>query len=627
LSGAPAVTRSEPDLTYNWGNGAPVVGIDPDHFSARWTRYIYFPSDGVYRFTVTSDDGSRLSIDDELVVDGWYDHTAKTFVVDRTLRSGHHLLRVEYYDNVGPAQVQVAWSPIGQQQPVVTDWRGAYFNNRDLLGDPVWVRNDPAVDFNWGLGSPQPGVVNSDNFSVRWTRTLNLPNAVYRFRATVDDGVRVYVNNRMVINQWRTGPVATFQSGDLRLSGSTNLTVEYFDALDDARIQVVYARVDNPLPVDGWKGEYFNNTDLAGTPALVRTDANVDFAWGLGSPAPGVVNNDDFTVRWTRSLGFQPGNYRFKVSVDDGARLWVNNALIIDQWRQGSPAEYTGDLYLPGGSLPVRLEYVEYKENATIRLTWSLIGGGGSGGGSSSGDEKKPINPKSKWVGEYFNNPDLAGSPTFVRSDSKIDFVWGNGSPRSDINADYFSVRWANTFKLESGLYRFTTETDDGVRLYIDGKLEIDKWRQQPATQYSSEVRLGKGDHTVRMEYQELTDYAMAKLSIVELIDGTAPIGNLVTCVPPQPPNYAWIKLYRLNTAGNWVSMGKGIGSINASGFLKIDGLPIDVNRFGNTGEPYKIEQWIDGRVTQSTGDFKRGDPEFRLRPFVDNATPWGCPR
>jgi hypothetical protein len=97
--------------------------------------------------------------------------------------------------------------------------------------------------------------------------------------------------------------------------------------------------------------------------------------------------------------------------------------------------------------------------------------------------------------------------------------------------------------------------------------------------------------------------------------------------VPPQPPNYAWIKLYRLDTASNWVSLGKGIGSINATGYLKIDGLPVDVNRFGNAGEPYKIEQWIDGRVTRSTGDFKRGEPEFRLRPFVDNTTPWSCPR
>ena len=342
LSGEPALTRTDTDINFNWGNGAPWPEINSDQFSARWTRYIYFPTDGVYRFTLTSDDGSRFFLDDQLIVDGWYDHATKTFVVDRNLRAGHHLLRVEYYDNVGAAVVQFSWIPVGQQQPAYKDWKGEYFNNRELLGDPVLVRNDPAVDFNWGRNSPQPGVVNSDNFSVRWTRTLSLPKAVYRFRTTVDDGVRVYVNNRLVIDQWRIGPAATFESPDIPLSGATNVRVESFDALEDARIQLLYLRVDIAQPtappvVEGWQAEYYNNNGVAGSPALVRVDPNIDFAWGLDSPAPGVINADDFSVRWTRTLAFQPGNYRFRITVDDGARLWVNNALVIDQWRQSSP--------------------------------------------------------------------------------------------------------------------------------------------------------------------------------------------------------------------------------------------------------------------------------------------------
>ena len=39
----------------------------------------------------------------------------------------------------------------------------------------------------------------------------------------------------------------------------------------------------------------------------------------------------------------------------------------------------------------------------------------------------------------------------------------------------------------------------------------------------------------------------------------------------------------------------------------------------------YKVEQWVDSRVVRSTGDFQRGEPEFRVRAFADNATPWGC--
>jgi hypothetical protein len=633
LAGEPALVRADADIRFQWGNAAPATGFPNDRFSVRWTRYIYFPNDGVYRFNLASDDGSRLFIDDQMVIDAWYDHTAKTFVVDRTLRAGHHLLRAEYYDNIGDAQIQVSWSTVSQQEPASSDWRGEYFNNRDLLGDPVLTRTDRAIDFDWGTGSPQAGVVNSDNFSVRWTRTLTLPSGSYRFRATVDDGVRVYANNRLILDQWREGAAATFESPAIQLSGRTALRVEYFDADGQASIQVVYTRggaaPPTPTVVDAWKGEYFNNTALDGQPALVRNDANVDFNWGLAAPAAS-VNSDDFSVRWTRTLNFQPGNYRFKITVDDGARLWVNNALIIDQWRQGSATEFTSDIYLPGGALPVRVEFVEYKENALIQATWSLIsgGGGGDGGGGSNSDDEKTITefkPKTKWVGEYFSNPDLSGSPVFGRDDSKIDFDWGTGSPRADIPADNFSVRWTNTIAFGSGLYRFTTETDDGVRLYVDGRLLIDKWRQQPATKYSADVQLSQGNHTVRMEYQERGDVAIARLRIDSVRQGTAPVGNLITCVPPQPDHYAWIKLYRLDGNNQWVAVSRGIGSINPTGYLKIDGLPVDTDRFGNAGEPYKIEQWIDGRVTRSTGDFLKGEPEFRLKPFADTPTPWGC--
>lgn len=103
-------------------------------------------------------------------------------------------------------------------------------------------------------------------------------------------------------------------------------------------------------------------------------------------------------------------------------------------------------------------------------------------------------------------------------------------------------------------------------------------------------------------------------------------VGNLITCVPPNPPNYAWIWIYRLNDRNEWVRIGKGIGSIQPSGYLKVDGLAVDVTRFGTRGEPYKIEQVIDGQVANSAGDFLKGEPEFRIYPSRDNKTPWGCP-
>ncbi|WP_297635843.1 PA14 domain-containing protein [Caldilinea sp.] len=506
------------------------------------------------------------------------------------------------------------------------------------------MREDPRIDFNWGFGSPAPGVIGADNFSVRWTNTINFAPGVYRFRATVDDGVRVFVNERLVIDSWRVQAATTVESADVALSGPASVRVEYFEDAGEARIALTWFQVGAAPPApapppagDVWTAEYFNNSDLAGAPTLVRGEAGpIDYNWGSGSPAPGVINNDYFSARWNRAVNFAPGTYRFRVLVDDGARLFVNNQLIIDQWRQQSATEYSAEIALPGGAIPVRLEYFEHTGVAQIRLTWEQIGGppappappaiGGIGGIELPRPTWSRVRIDRPFTGEYFANRDLSGSPVLVRQDNDINFNWRDGSPDPLVPADDFSVRWTNTLRLDAGRYRFITETDDGVRLYINDQLVIDRWRTQPRTRYTYETTLGAGEHRIRMEYFEATGQAFARLRIEVQRQPMGIVGNIITCVPPQPQNYAWIKLYRLDGNNQWQSLGPGIGSINPTGYLKIDGLPVDIFRFGGAGEPYKVEQWVDGRVVQSTGDYQRGEPEFRVRPFADNYTPWGCP-
>ena len=658
LSGAPVLTRVDADVNFNWGLGSPAPEITIDNFAARWTRTLEVTQPGSYRFTLNSDDGARLFIDDQLVINAWYDHGAtRTFAATRTLGAGSHEVRIEYYERRGAASVRFGWATVAGALPQPTapsipalsvptppppptlnplvssgQWRGEYYNNRDLLGAPALVRGDAQVDFNWGFGSPAAGLINADNFSVRWTNTINFPSGLYRFRVTVDDGARVFVNDQLVIDAWRVQGVATFESGDVALGGNAPLRIEYFEDAGEARVALTWfptggATSPTPAPPasEVWTAEYFNNPDLTNAPVLVRGEGGaIDYNWGAGSPAPGVVNHDFFSARWNRAINLSAGAYRFRVLVDDGARLYVNNQLLINQWRQQAPTEFTAEINLPGGTIPVRLEYVEFTGNAQVRLTWELIGGGG-GGGVSPAPEWSQVTPTRSYTGEYFANRDLSGGPALVRQDRAIDFNWGNGSPDPSIPTDNFSVRWTNTLRLDKGRYRFTVETDDGVRLFINDRLVIDKWRVQARTQHTYETSLDSGDHRIRMEYFDAEGAAFARLRIEVRREAGGVIGNIITCAPPQPQNYAWIKLYRLNNANQWVAIGRGIGSIDPTGFLKIDGLPVDVNRFGGAGEPYKVEQWVDNRVVQSTGDFLRGEPEFRVRAFADNYTPWRC--
>jgi hypothetical protein len=233
------------------------------------------------------------------------------------------------------------------------------------------VRNESDINYDWGSGSPAPSI-NADNFSARWTRYLNVTPGTYRFTVTSDDGIRVWVDDALIINQWDDHASQTFTADWGLITGHHLVVVEYYenDGLAGARLS--WDLIRTPIRYD-WRGEYFNNMTLSGAPALVRNDAQIDFNWGSGSPAPGVVTADSFSAHWTRLLDLPAGSYRFTLTVDDGVRLWVNNHLLIDTWRVQSPRTYTADIYLPGGEIPIELEYYENDGGAVVQLAWTLV--------------------------------------------------------------------------------------------------------------------------------------------------------------------------------------------------------------------------------------------------------------
>ena len=120
-----------------------------DFFSARWLRTMFFP-EGNYRFFARSDDGVRVWVDGDLIIDQWHAATGQTYSVVKRLSTGTHSIRVEYYEATQLASVSVWWASEGDYP----DWRGAYFDNPNLAGAPVLVRNDASINFDWGLGSP-----------------------------------------------------------------------------------------------------------------------------------------------------------------------------------------------------------------------------------------------------------------------------------------------------------------------------------------------------------------------------------------------------------------------------------------------------------------------------------------
>ncbi|MCO5170525.1 MAG: Ig-like domain-containing protein [Planctomycetes bacterium] len=115
--------------------------------------------------------------------------------------------------------------------------------------------------------------------------------------------------------------------------------------------------------------------------------------------------------------------------------------------------------------------------------------------------------------GAYFPAIDFTGTPV-RRVDAQVNFDWGTGSPAAGIPADGFSARWTGKVRVTAaGAYTFFTRTDDGVRLWINGALVIDRFVNQGPTEHASPaITLAAGDHDIRMDYFENTGGAVAEL-------------------------------------------------------------------------------------------------------------------
>ncbi|MBC7234984.1 MAG: lamin tail domain-containing protein [Chloroflexi bacterium] len=365
LSGNPVLVRNDSDIRLSWGNGSPAPQVPADDFSVRWTRSFYF-EEGTYAFSVNVDDGVRLFIDTNLIIDRWSDGPHQV-TANYFMTTGFHPLRVEYFEHLGEARIDLSW----QRITAFPDWKGEYFDNRDVAGSPILVRNDREILFNWGEGSPAPQMP-ADNFSVRWSRRTHFDQGTYRFHATVDDGVRLWVDGYRVLDEWESGPPREVTADFALPAGQHDLRIDYFEAGGGALIHVWWERITSPT-FAYWKGEYFTNRDLAGSPVLVRDDHKIDFDWGDGAPQVGLPK-DSFSVRWSRWADFQAGIYRFRAQADDGIRFFIDGQSLLNEWHTSSGEQiYTVELSLAGAHWLV-VEYYEAGGSARVRFFWERLG-------------------------------------------------------------------------------------------------------------------------------------------------------------------------------------------------------------------------------------------------------------
>jgi hypothetical protein len=229
--GVPGLTRIDPAIDFAWGDpGGPGAPIGVDQFSARWTADLEIAVADTYVFTTNSDDGSRLWLNDELIVDKWVDQ-GPTDTSSRTiyLEPGIYPLRMEYYENTGGAVAHLYWQtptlaraiiPAGALQPPVRA-RTPYPAKGDVnVPQDVtlrWSAGDEAAQHQVYFGDDAAAVAAADTSSSLYKGTQALDetgyapatlewNKTYAWR--VDE-----VNDANPDSPW-VGPVWTFTTAD-----------------------------------------------------------------------------------------------------------------------------------------------------------------------------------------------------------------------------------------------------------------------------------------------------------------------------------------------------------------------------------------------------------------------------
>jgi hypothetical protein len=438
----PAVSRIDETVNFDWGGGLPTgVGLSsPDSFSVRWTGQVEAQYDEVYTFYTRTDDGVKLWVNDQLIVDAYRDQAATEARGSITLRKGvKYNIKMEYYENAGEAVSQLSWSSTSQAKQIIpksqlfnnytpplpptapgdgTGLKAEYFDNQNFT-NLRFTRTDANVNFNWFTEAPDAGM-GRDTFSVRWTGDVEAQyTEAYTFYTTTDDGVRLWVNDQLIVDAYRD-QAATEARGTINLEAGKKYSIrlDYYENAGDAvsrlswssRSQAkqiiptsqLYSNTASPPPPpgsgagDGLTAQYFDNINFTNS-KLTRIDETVNFSWGGGKPAS-EIGADTFSVRWTGQIQAQyDETYTFFTSTDDGVKLWVNDKLIVNAYRDQAETEARGTIALEAGKkYSIRMEYYENAGEAAAKLSWS------------SRSQAKQIIPKS----QLFSDAKIAATTT-----------------------------------------------------------------------------------------------------------------------------------------------------------------------------------------------------------------------
>jgi glucose/arabinose dehydrogenase len=367
------VSRVDPTVNFDWGTGSPDPTIGVDTFSARWTGKVQPRYSEAYTFYTLSDDGVRLTVNGQRVIDNFTFHAPTE---DRgtpiTLQAGQEYdIVMEYFEGQVGATAKLSWSSASQGKEIIPRSQ-LYSGGTSTQGSIALAQNTFSV--NEGGGSASINVVRTGNSS----GTASIKYRTFDGTATSPADYTGATDLTLTFAPGETSKTISIPIiNDTIAEGNETFSVT-IDRAEGASLGTIRTAtvtiVDNdvtPGTGNGLRGQYYDNRDFTNL-RVTRVDPTVDFNFGGGSPDP-TIQPDTFSVIWTGQVQPQFNEtYTFYTVSDDGVRLSVNGQQIINNFTDHAPTEDRGTITLQAGQkYDIRMEYYENGGGAVSRLLWS----------------------------------------------------------------------------------------------------------------------------------------------------------------------------------------------------------------------------------------------------------------
>ena len=274
------ISRKDPNINFAWGNGSPDASVNADNFSARWTGKIQPRYSGTYTFYINSDNGRRVWINGQLIIDKWIDDWGTDYTGTITLEAGRKYdISVEYFEATGGAGCKLDWSSASQAREAVP--QGQLYanvaptvsitspaNNTNYVATAAFTINATAADSDGSIGkvefyngTTKLGEDATSPYSYNWT---NVAAGTYTITARAIDNQGVFTNSTAI-----TVKVNANQNPTVSITSPANNAT--FTAPASVTINATAADADGTVS----KVEFFNGATKLGEDA----SSPYSFAW------------------------------------------------------------------------------------------------------------------------------------------------------------------------------------------------------------------------------------------------------------------------------------------------------------------------------------------------------------